>query len=130
MARHDAPHTVECYHCRHRFEVPQRAQSVSCPKCHQRLVVSDVVVATLHSVTKVQTCGRVIVRQTGQVIARLVQGQAGVEVLGSLEGKVVSGGLVTIGPKAKWRGDCDAPRLEVKLGARVLGRFAIPGGAA
>jgi len=49
-------------------------------------------------------------------------------VLGGLSSaQVVSGGPVVIGPKARWAGDCCAPSLEIRLGARIEGgRFTVP----
>ena len=40
------------------------------------MVVEDVIVKTLKSVTRIQTCGRVVIHQPGHVIAKLVQGRA------------------------------------------------------
>ncbi|MBL9032391.1 MAG: polymer-forming cytoskeletal protein [Phycisphaerae bacterium] len=119
--------TIQCYHCRRRFEAPRRALSTSCPGCSKPLVVEDVVIKTAHSVRKIQTCGRLIVQKKGRVMAGIIEAHAGVEVEGILEGNVVSGGLVRIGPKAQWKGDCRAPRLAVELGACIArGFFSVP----
>ncbi|MFN0132618.1 MAG: polymer-forming cytoskeletal protein [Phycisphaerales bacterium] len=119
--------TIQCYHCRRRFDAPRRALTTSCPACSKPLVVEDVVVKTAHSVRKIQTCGRLIVQKKGRVMAGTIEAHAGVEVEGILEANVVSGGLVRIGAKAQWKGDCRAPRLEVELGARIArGYFVVP----
>jgi len=119
--------TIMCYHCRHRFEVPVRAMSTSCPKCYKGLVIEDVVIKTAHAVRKVQTCGKVLVEAKGRLIATSVEAAQGVEVLGVLEGSVTSGGPVRIGPSAQWKGDLKAPSLRVELGARITrGYFVIP----
>ena len=101
--------------------------STSCPDCHQPVIVQDVIVTGLKTTSRLQTCGRVVVKKRGRVIAGLIEAQKGVEVLGALNGNVISGGPVVIGPKGRWRGDCRAPTLEVQLGARIEnGFFQIP----
>lgn len=119
--------TIQCYHCRHRFEVPKQAMSTSCPKCSKPLTVEDIVIKTAHAVRKIQTCGKLVVQKKGRVIAQSVEAHGGVDVEGILEAKVLSGGPVRIGAKAQWRGDCSAPSLEVELGGRIdSGYFVIP----
>lgn len=101
--------------------------STSCPKCYKGLVIEDVVIKTAHAVRKVQTCGKVLVEAKGRLIATSVEAAQGVEVQGVLEGNVVSGGPVRIGPGAQWKGDLKAPSLRVELGARIArGYFVIP----
>jgi hypothetical protein len=119
---------VQCYHCRHRFDVSCKAESVNCPECQQRVIVGDVVVRELRPVSRVQTCGRIVVHEKARINAELVEAHEGLEVLGGLSSaQVVSGGPVVIGPKARWAGDCCAPSLEIRLGARIeSGRFMVP----
>src|SRR5436853_632396 len=108
MARTASPRTVTCYHCGRAFDVGGQALTTSCPGCFKRVVVDDIIVKTIESVRRVQTCGRLVVQKTGRVFAQSVEAQAGVQVEGILEANVVSGGLVRIGPKAVWKGDCRA----------------------
>jgi len=118
---------ILCYHCGHSFSVAAKAASSSCPGCNRRVVVEDVVIKQLTPVSRVQTCGRLVVRRKGSVIAELVQALGGVEVLGSLDARVESGGPVIIGPAARWKGDCRAPSLDIREGARIeAGEFAVP----
>jgi hypothetical protein len=127
MAKPTSPRTVQCYHCRHRFEVSRQTMTTSCPKCSKALTVEDVVIKTAHAVRKIQTCGRLIVQKKGRVIAQSVEAHGGVEVEGILEAKVLSGGPVKIGAKGQWRGDCGAPSLVVEAGGRIDGGyFVIP----
>ena len=101
--------------------------STSCPGCNKPVIVQDVIVKGLTTTQKLQTCGRVIIKPRGRVIAGLIEAQQGMEVLGVLHGNVTSAGPVVIGPKARWKGNCRAPTLEVKLGARIeSGFFEIP----
>lgn len=118
---------MTCYHCGHVFDIAARAMSSSCPKCSKPLNVQDVVVKTAHFVRKIQTCGRIIVEAKGQLNAALIQAQLGVEVIGSIEGNVTCGGVVSIGPKAKWKGDCRSAALAVAAGATITrGFFQVP----
>ncbi len=126
MARRGA-RIVSCYHCGHRFEVSGKAESTSCEKCNQRVIVGDIVVKALMPVKSVETCGKLVVQRKGSVIAERAFAGDGVEVQGSIDAHVVSGGPVIIGRYARWRGDCEAPTLEVAGGARIAsGRFAVP----
>ncbi len=127
MARPTATKTVQCYHCGHRFDVSGRAMSTSCPGCYKPVVVQDVVVKGFQTIQKLQTCGRVLIKRRGRVVAGLIEAQEGIEVQGILNGNAISAGPVVIGSKAQWKGDCRAPSLEVKLGARIeSGFFEIP----
>lgn len=111
--------TLTCYHCAHVFGVSAKAVSCNCPKCSKLLQIQDVVIKGTHSVRKLQTCGKILVEVKGKLIAPLIQSSLGVEVLGSLEGNVVTPGPVRLGKKASWKGDCTAPTLSVELGAVV-----------
>jgi hypothetical protein len=128
MSNPNPTRTVQCYHCRHRFGVSLKTMTTACPGCSRRLTVEDIVIKTAHGVRSIQTCGRLVVQKKGHVIAQTVEAHGGVEVEGVMEANVVSGGPVRIGPKAKWKGNCTAPSLEVELGARIeRGYFVIPG---
>ncbi len=127
MAKRLGPRTVECYLCRHHFQVGSKAMSVSCPNCHKPVIVEDVVVKNYKPVKMLQTCGKLIVQRNGRVSAETVEAHLGVEVTGALHANVLSGGPVVIGAKAEWKGDCRAPSVTMKAGARVLaGQFNIP----
>lgn len=127
MAKAAPQRKVQCYHCRHRFDISSQALSISCPKCSKPLVIEDVVINNAHNVRKIQTCGKVIIDKKGRVVAQSVEAHQGVFVEGILEAKVLSGGPVKIGPKAQWKGDCSAPSLEAELGCRIeRGYFTIP----
>ncbi len=125
MAAKAGTHAVRCYHCAHPFEVGLRTASTNCPSCNKRVVVEDVVIKQLTPVSRVQTCGRLLVDKKGSVIAEFVHAQGGVEVLGSLDARVESGGPVVIGAGARWKGDCRAPSMAVRGGARIEGGFEV-----
>jgi cytoskeletal protein CcmA (bactofilin family) len=127
MAKPAVQRTVQCYHCRHRFQVGTRTMTSSCPKCSKALRVEDVIVKTVEAVRKLQTCGRVVVTKKGRVIAQLVEAHDGVECEGIMEANVLSGGPVRIASKAHWKGDCKAPTISIELGSSIVsGYFVIP----
>lgn len=119
MAKGGTLRAVQCYHCGAHFEISARAMTVSCPKCYKKLLVEDVVVKTAQGVTKLQTCGKIIIERKGRVKATLVEAHQGIEVHGIIEGKVLSGGPVVIGDKCKWKGDCRAPSVQIAPGAQI-----------
>jgi len=112
---------VQCYHCRHRFEVGGRAQSTSCPGCHKPLFVGDIVVKKLQPVQEVRTCGRIIVQRKGRIIAKLVEGHLGIECEGVIDAKeVLTGGTLELGPKSSFKGgQTHARNWVMKQGAKV-----------
>ncbi len=122
-----AQRPVQCYHCRHRFDVSAKAMTSSCPKCNKALLIQDVVVKGIEACRKLQTCGRIVIEKKGRVMAQLVEAHAGIEVEGVCETKTYSGGAVRLGPKAEWKGDCRAPKIDIEPGAKILGGyFVIP----
>ena len=117
---------VRCYHCEERFAISAKAMTVSCPACSRALMVEDVVIKTTHSVRKLQTCGRIVIQKRARVIADLVVGQEGIEVLGVLEAKYAKAGHVHVRLKGRWAGDCETHHVVVDAGAVVTqGNFVI-----
>ena len=120
MARSSGRHTIQCYHCRVRFEVGRRARSTSCPGCYKPIIVEDIVVKKLKPVQKVQTCGKVIVRRSGRILAERIEAHAGIKCLGAINAtSILTGGHVFIGPNASWKGDLHSPSVEIKGGAQI-----------
>jgi cytoskeletal protein CcmA (bactofilin family) len=120
-----AQRRVQCYHCRHRFDVGAQTHSTSCPRCSKQLHVDDVVIKSLEAVRKIQTCGKVVIEKKGRVIAQLVEANEGVFVEGVLDANVISGGLVKIGAKALWKGDCRAAALCIEAGSTISGGYFV-----
>ncbi|MCC7388667.1 MAG: polymer-forming cytoskeletal protein [Phycisphaerales bacterium] len=109
--------------------------SSSCPHCHRQLAIADIVVRARHWGTSLQTCGRIIVDRRADVRVTLLKACAGVEVHGTVKGRIVSLGPVTLGDTAQIDGDLEAPAVFVAPGAKILGgKFSIspvaPGGRA
>jgi len=132
MARSSGqPRRVQCYLCGHRFGVGRKTQSTSCPSCHKPVIVEDLVLKKnkpkLLLVSKVQTCGRIVVPKGSRIGAELVVGHEGVEVQGQMEARRVVGRHVVIGAKAEWRGDVEALTLRIHDGAKIrTSRFDVP----
>jgi cytoskeletal protein CcmA (bactofilin family) len=114
---------VRCYHCRAEVRLPAAARSASCPLCFKGLILDDLTVKESGYSTKLLTCGKVTVERKARAVTRSVEACAGVEILGSLEAKVLSHGPVYIGPGARMKGDCEARSLLVAPGAVIEGGF-------
>ena len=129
MARNKGPRTVQCYHCRHRFEVGGRAQSTSCPKCNKPLIVEDIVVDKLKAgLIELRTCGSITVKKKGRVMADRIEAHGGIICEGVIEAKsVISGKTLELGKAATYRGDLKAPAVKMALGAKVRASvFEVP----
>jgi len=116
---------VRCYHCHTDVQVPIAARSASCPSCFKGLVLDDLTVRESGYSLKLLTCGKVTVEKKARAITRTVEASAGVDILGTLEAKVMSHGQVYVGPGARMKGDCDATSLVVEPGAVLDGVFRI-----
>ena len=92
MAKTNGPRTVECYLCRHQFEVSGRGMSTSCPGCFKPVLVEDCVLSRnrpkLMMVTKLQTCGRIVVPKGTRLVAQLIEAGEGIEVAGHLHAAI------------------------------------------
>lgn len=123
MAKNKGPRKVQCYHCRHRFEVGGRAQSTSCPACSKQLFVDDKVFDKKQSgigKLKVQTCGSVTVKKGGRLTAELVEAHGGIVCEGTIEAKkVISGKTFVLGKAGSFYGTLHAPAVDMALGAKV-----------
>jgi hypothetical protein len=123
MAKNKGPRTVQCYHCRHRFEVGGRAQSTSCPGCNKPLIVDDKVFDKKHSgigKLKIQTCGSITVKKGGRVTAELVEAHGGIVCQGTIEAKkVISGKTFVLAKTGSFYGHLQAPAVDMALGAKV-----------
>ncbi len=117
------PRTVECYHCRRGFDVPASAMSISCPWCYKRVTLDDLVVRDTCWTSRIQTCGRIVVERRATLVASHIEARTGMTILGVVEGSLLSGGPVVIGPKAHVKGDLEAPSVDIADGASIEGGF-------
>lgn len=117
------PRTVSCYHCRRLFDAPGKAISISCPWCYKRVGLDDMTFSGTCWTSKVQTCGKVVVRRKSTLVAPLIEASEGIDVFGAAEGTLVTNGRVYVGPKGRVKGDVRAPSLFIEKGAVVEGGF-------
>ena len=110
---------VQCYHCRSHICVPATARTASCPACYKGLVLDDLCVREGHAAGRLSTCGKVVVEKRGRAVTRAVEAAAGVEVSGTLEARVLSGGPVHIRKGAHLKGECQATSIIVEPGAVI-----------
>ena len=115
---------VRCYHCRREIIVPGAARTASCPVCFKGLVLDDLRVREGHASGRLSTCGRVVVERKGRAVTRAVEAAQGIEIHGTLEARVVSGGPVQVGTGGQLKGECHATSLVVEPGA-VLDRVFV-----
>ncbi|HZW09312.1 MAG TPA: polymer-forming cytoskeletal protein [Phycisphaerales bacterium] len=117
---------VRCYHCLRECEVSAHAMSSSCPHCHRQLAIADIIVRDRHWGGRLQTCGRILIDRSARVQVNCVQASGGIELQGSLKGRIVSYGPVVLGEGCTLEGDLEAPAVYVAPGARIVGgRFSI-----
>ena len=108
-----------CPYCGKKLLVSQRAFSVVCPYCHQRVGVEDHVISNFYTVNLIESSGSLRVARSGNLYAKVKVTHLDVE--GQLHGNVSVKGKVTIEPGGRLVGDVTAPRLEVKPGAKLKG---------
>ncbi|GAB4193334.1 MAG: hypothetical protein Kow00105_07490 [Phycisphaeraceae bacterium] len=77
---------------------------------------------------ELRTCGRITVAKRGRLIAEKIEAHGGIDCQGVIDAKqVLSGGLVTLGPKCDYHGDLTAPGVIMHKGAKVKpSQFAVP----
>jgi len=96
--------------------------TVACAKCGKRVIVHNVSVKDMQGVTKLQTCGKLVIEKKGKLIASLVEAHQGIEVLGTLESKeILVRGPVILGPKSTFKGDLCAEAVQIDKGAKITG---------
>ncbi len=103
--------------------------TTSCPKCFRPIMVEDMVINNYQGVVNVETCGKLLVKKNGNVIAtKRVVAYGGIEVIGRLScASAFTAGPACIKPKGEWKGDLDAPSVDIQEGAKIHGgRFRIP----
>lgn len=75
---------------------------------------------------RVETCGKIVVKPRGKIVANVVQAGMGIEVRGALETGTAAADAVLVAEGATWRGDLRCAVIKVMPGARITGgRFQI-----
>ncbi len=110
---------VLCTHCNGPAEVADKAMSVFCPHCRQRLILESFRIKSYHAVRKFATCGDVVIEKHGAVAASVLVGN--LVVKGRVQGNVEARGKVEVAKTGHISGDIRAPRLVVHSGATLKG---------
>ncbi len=118
--------SVRCYHCGKTCSVSAKAMSSSCSHCYRQLAIADIIVRSRHWGTCLQTCGTITLERNADVRVKMLRACGGVEIHGTIKGRIVSYGPVTLGDTASIDGDLEAPAIYVSQGATIVGgRFSI-----
>jgi len=118
---------VRCYHCGSETSIAAKAFSAACEGCRKSLDITDIRVKGHHWGGVLMTCGRINIGRKAEVTVTMGIASLGADVMGRFAGVLVSGGAVTIGPKAVFSGAVWARSLRVEPGARVSGGpFVVP----
>lgn len=116
---------IQCNHCGGNLLVSERAISISCRYCHQRVGVEDRIIDHYHAGTNIETAGSLVITAEGHVRARLSVKNLEIQGHGQVYGNVTACGKVRVDAYAHLLGDVTAQRLEVHPGARLRGFYRI-----
>lgn len=121
ISKHDrsVAKQVVCTHCGLISEASQRAMSVFCPHCHQRVILEDFRVRGYYGVSDFATCGDIVVERGALVVAPIKVGSLAVK--GKVQGNVIARGQVTVKKAGLLVGDIQAPALLVERGGALCG---------
>jgi len=121
--RRPAVKQVICTQCDQPSEAPQRAMSVFCPHCRQRLILEDFKIKTYYAVSDFSTFGDVVVERKGHVVAPVKAGN--LTIKGKLQGRALIREKVSIKKTGWYKGNLTAPTLRVESGAVLDGFLCI-----
>lgn len=114
---------VVCTHCGHESEAGKRAMSVSCPKCHKRIILENLKIRTYYAVSEFATSGDVVIEKKGHVVAPIRADN--VLIKGRVHGEIDARGRVTISKTGQMKGDVTALALVIENGASLDGFLRI-----
>lgn len=112
---------ARCCHCRGMMRVTARALSVFCPHCHTRVTLEDLRIVGSHPGKRLATAGDILVEATARLNLELVGNR--ILIHGRIKGPVHASEYVEIGPTGQVVGDVHAPKLVVRDGGIMQGRF-------
>lgn len=114
---------ILCTHCNLPLEVDRAAKSVSCRHCHKRVITEALTVKDYVAVRRFHTANRMRITKKGIVFASVRADDLQVE--GVLEGEVLALGAIRLSKHAKVKGKIRARRLEMAVGATLVGEVRI-----
>lgn len=97
--------------------------SVFCPHCKKRLILEDFKIRTYYAVREFATCGDIVVERKGHVVAPIKVGN--LTVKGKVQGNVTVRGKAVISKTGWFKGEIEAPSLNIEKGAVVDGFLRI-----
>lgn len=112
---------VRCYHCARLAKISAHAINAVCEHCQNRLQIGDIRIKGSHWGGVLMTCGRLTVARRADATCSMAVTSTCAEIMGRFRGVIVSGGPVTIGPRAEFDGAVWAPSLRIEPGASVRG---------
>lgn len=112
---------IRCCNCRGMIRVAARALSLFCPHCQSRVSAENLRITGSHPGKKLATAGDILVESTARLHLDLVGNR--VAIHGRVKGDVTAEVLVEIGPTGCVIGDIRAPRLVMRDGGTMRGRF-------
>ncbi len=101
-----------------------KALSVSCPKCHHRLVLENLRVRAPHPGRELMTCGDVLVEPAARLHLQHLHGR-NVLILGRVAARVTARLTLEIGRNGCVEGDVEAARVVIHDGAVLRGNCRI-----
>ena len=110
---------VICTYCGGSNEVSAKALSIFCSHCRKSLDLEDHKIASYYAVREFFTCGDVVVEKNGHVVAPIRA--ANVTVKGRVQGRVTAQQRVHITKTGTFKGDIEAPSIEIDLGGVLDG---------
>lgn len=102
------------------MRVSEKALSVFCPHCQNRLTLESLRITGSHPGKKLSTCGDILVEKTAQLHLELFACR--ITILGRVRGHVIATESVEVGPAGHVIGDIQAPKIVVREGALIQGR--------
>lgn len=114
-----ASKVIHCCHCGGPVRVSIKAISVSCPHCHQRVALEDVVIRGAFTGRTLVTCGNVVIEAGGQIHTPIRA--ENVLVRGVVRAAVVALQRLVVESSGRVYGDVQCARLEVADGGVVSG---------
>lgn len=112
---------VRCCHCRGMMKVTARALSVFCPHCQTRVTLEDLRIIGSHPGKRLATAGDILVEASARLNLELIGSR--VLIRGRVKGLVQASEYVEIASTGQVVGDIRAPKLVVREGGVVQGRF-------
>jgi len=115
--------TIDCPHCAETTRVPVRAINTRCPACHKHLLLEDIVVRGDSVLTRIVTCGSILVEPTAR-FSGVLQGSE-VVVAGRVMGTIIGTQRVEITATGKVAGTIATRDLAADDHALIDGQINI-----